>query len=72
VGASFVGTVAACLAVAETTRELHGGAGHDILTLSLTTMNSDAAPAARPANIISAPMRRLAQQSKSRRKPHPR
>jgi hypothetical protein len=29
VGAAIVGITAACLAIAEATRELHGGTGHD-------------------------------------------
>jgi hypothetical protein len=57
VGASFVGIVAACLAVAETTRELHGGAGHDCLMLSLATMSRHPAPASSPVSIVSAPLR---------------
>jgi hypothetical protein len=58
VGASFVGIVAACLGVAEASRELHGGEGHDIRTLDLTTMDSSTAPATTPANVVSAPIRR--------------
>jgi hypothetical protein len=56
VGASFVGITAACLAVAEATRELHGGIKHDILTLDLLTLDSDSAPAARSADAISCPL----------------
>ena len=54
VGASFVGITAACLAVAEATRELHGGIGLDITALDLLTLNSDGARAAEPADVISA------------------
>lgn len=54
VGASFVGITAACLAVAEATREVHGGIGLDIMTLDLMTRDSDAAPAAMPADVICA------------------
>ncbi|MGH3302826.1 MAG: hypothetical protein ACRDOK_14305 [Streptosporangiaceae bacterium] len=54
VGASFAGMTAACLAVAEATRELHGGIGLDILTLDLLTMHSDSALATEPADVISA------------------
>jgi hypothetical protein len=57
VGASFVGIVAACLAVAEACRELHGGAGLDVLNLDLLTMDSQTAPATRPADVISAQLR---------------
>jgi hypothetical protein len=54
VGASFVGITAACLAIAEATRELHGGIGIDIMTLDLLTLDSHAAPAAHPADVTSA------------------
>jgi len=56
VGASFVGVVAACIAVAEATRELHGGIGLDLLTLDLTTMVSDFAPASRSWDVVSCPL----------------
>ncbi len=56
VGAAFVGIVAACLAIAETCRELHNGAGHDILTLDLSTMDHQAAAATQPADVISSPL----------------
>ncbi len=56
VGASFVGITAACLAIAEATRELHGGTGHDVLALDLLTMDSASAPAAEPADVISFPL----------------
>ena len=45
---------AACLAVAEATRELHGGIGLDITALDLLTLNSDGARAAEPGDVISA------------------
>lgn len=35
VGATFVGVIAACLAVAEAVRPLHGGAGHDVVSVHL-------------------------------------
>jgi hypothetical protein len=54
VGASFVGITAACLAIAEATRELHGGIGIDVMTLDLLTLDSHAAPAAKSADVISA------------------
>lgn len=54
VGASFAGMTAACLAVAEATRELHAGIGIDVLTLDLLTMYANSAPAAEPADVISA------------------
>jgi hypothetical protein len=53
VGASFVGVTAACLAVAEVTRELHGGTGYDVLAFDLPTLDSDNAPAATPTDVIS-------------------
>jgi hypothetical protein len=57
VGASFVGVVAACLAVAEASRELHGGTGLDILTFDLTTTDLVSAVTKSPANVISTPLR---------------
>ncbi|WP_143264340.1 hypothetical protein [Amycolatopsis kentuckyensis] len=54
VGLSFVGVVAACLAVAEACRELNGGPGHDILTFDLVTMHTTEALAAAPADVIGA------------------
>lgn len=56
VGASFVGVAAACLAVAEATRELHGGVGFDIVTLDLVTLDKTTAPATVPADLISLPL----------------
>jgi len=53
VGAAFVGATAACLAIAEATRELHEGPGHNTLVLDLTTMDITTAPATNPADIIS-------------------
>ncbi|MEU9891483.1 hypothetical protein [Sphaerisporangium sp. NPDC051011] len=52
VGAAFVGVISACIAVAEATRELHGGRGHDILNFDLTTFDLRAAQSSHPANII--------------------
>jgi hypothetical protein len=45
VGAVFVGTVTACLVIAEAVRELHGGVGHDVIVCDLRD----------PADIRSAP-----------------
>ncbi|MEV4050773.1 hypothetical protein AB0J55_06255 [Amycolatopsis sp. NPDC049688] len=53
VGAAFVGVIAACLAVAEACRELHGGPGHDVLTLDLAAMDTTTAPADIPADVVS-------------------
>ncbi len=57
VGASFVVIVAACFAVSEAVRELHGGAGLDVVTFDLTTMDLVSAVAETPANVISTPLR---------------
>jgi hypothetical protein len=57
VGASFVGVAAACLAIAEVTRELHGGTGHDILTYDLDTTDLRSAISNNPADTIPAPLR---------------
>jgi hypothetical protein len=56
VGASFVGVTAACLAIAESARELHGGTGLDILTFDMLTLDSHGASAAEPADVISHPL----------------
>jgi hypothetical protein len=56
VGASFVGVIAACLAVAESVRELHGGPGHDVLRYDLLTATHTAAPAAQMTDIVSMPL----------------
>ncbi len=56
VGAAFVGITAACLAIAEAARELHGGTGRDCHMLSFASMTSRAAPVGQPAQIISAPL----------------
>lgn len=61
VGASFVGVIAACIAVAEACRGLHGGAGFDVLALDLndhaaqTTTATDRAgcPASAPLRCTS-------------------
>jgi hypothetical protein len=55
VGASFVGAVAATLVVSEAVRELHGGHGADITTISLDTLDFTRAPATTDANVISLP-----------------
>jgi hypothetical protein len=57
VGVPFVGVVAACLAIAETSRELLGGVGHDSLTYDLNTTDFLSAITTTPANVISAPLR---------------
>jgi len=54
VGASFVGIAAACIAVAEVARELHGGKALDVLTLDLSSWDSASATATPTANVISA------------------
>lgn len=56
VGASFVGITAACLAIAEATRELHDGTGLDILAFDLLTIETNSAPATKPADVISLPL----------------
>ncbi len=56
VGASFVGVIAATLAVAEACRELHGGIGHDVLTYDLLTAEATAATALTAAEVISLPL----------------
>ncbi|WP_328855387.1 hypothetical protein OHB01_12635 [Microbispora hainanensis] len=56
VGAAYVGAIAACLTVAEAVRELHGGPGHDILTLDLVTHDARTASAETRANIVHAPL----------------
>ncbi|MGV9385031.1 hypothetical protein ACWDRB_55145 [Nonomuraea sp. NPDC003707] len=56
VGASFVGIVAACIGLAEATRELHGGTGCDILAVDLVTMDLQSAAANVVADIISIPL----------------
>jgi hypothetical protein len=57
IGVPFVGVAAACLAIAETCRELHGGAGHDSLTYDLNTTGLRSASALDPADVISASLR---------------
>jgi hypothetical protein len=57
IGVPFVEVVAACLAVAETSRELHGGTGHDILTYHLAASELRSTVATTPADVISAPLR---------------
>jgi hypothetical protein len=57
VGASFVGAVAATLVVSEAIRELHGGHGADITTISLDTLDLTRAPATGDANVVSLPIR---------------
>ncbi|WP_322769323.1 hypothetical protein [Frankia sp. Cr1] len=57
VGVPFVGVVAACLAIAEACRGLHGGAALDVLTYDLTTTDLRFAAAADPVVAISAPLR---------------
>jgi hypothetical protein len=57
-GAAFVGVTAACLAIAEAVRELHGGTGHDTLLLSLTTTAARTSPAGQTVLVASARLRR--------------
>jgi hypothetical protein len=57
VGAAFVGVAAACLAIAEAVRELHGGTGHDTLLLSLTTTAARTSPAGQTVLVPSARLR---------------
>jgi hypothetical protein len=45
VGAAFVGVIAACLTVAEATRQLLGGTSLDVLSLHLESADPQAAPA---------------------------
>lgn len=47
VGAAFVGVIAACLAIAEATRQLLGGMSLDVLSLHLSSADLDVAPATR-------------------------
>jgi hypothetical protein len=54
VGAAFVGVTAACHAIAEAVRELHGGPGHDALLLSLTTTTARATPGGQTVLVPSA------------------
>jgi hypothetical protein len=56
VGASFVGAVAATLVVSEAIRELHGGHGADITTISLDTLELTCAPATADADVIALPL----------------
>jgi hypothetical protein len=57
VGASFVGVVAAVLAVAEATKELHGGRGLDVLSVNLGADQIQLAETERPADVISVELR---------------
>ncbi|MFC8851487.1 hypothetical protein ACFT5D_00260 [Streptomyces sp. NPDC057144] len=50
VGAAFVGVIAACLALAEATRQLLGGVGLDVLSLHLSSADLDTAPATRESH----------------------
>jgi hypothetical protein len=56
VGAAFVGVTGACLAIAEATRELHGGTGTDTRVLSLASMTGRFAAASQRARLVSAPL----------------
>lgn len=47
VGAAFVGVIAACLAIAEATRQLLGGMSLDVLNLHLGSIDLNVAPASR-------------------------
>jgi hypothetical protein len=57
VGASFVGAVAGTLAVSEAVRELHGGVGADITTISLDTLELVRTSATADANVIALPLK---------------
>jgi hypothetical protein len=56
VGASFVGAIAACLAVAEAVRDTLDGTGHDAVSLHLQSLDLETAPAAAPAEVVPAPL----------------
>ncbi|HCG00011.1 MAG TPA: hypothetical protein DEV93_05655 [Chloroflexi bacterium] len=56
VGASFVGIIAACLAVAEPGRELHGGSGIEVVNLALRSNDLKKAPAATKGDIVPSPL----------------
>lgn len=58
VGAAFVGCVAACLAIAEAVRELHGGTGYDVVAANLMTVSPITAPATKISDVICSPLRR--------------
>lgn len=60
VGASFVGVVAACFAVAEAVREIHGGHGLDVLAVDLTNAQVAHADAEVPADVVALPLRQPA------------
>lgn len=53
VGAAFVGVAAACLAIAEACREMHGATGFDVVTLDLQTGLATAATSDEAADVIS-------------------
>jgi hypothetical protein len=57
VGASFVGVIAAVFAVAEATRELHGGRGLDVLSVNLGSDQIQLAESERAADVFSVPLR---------------
>lgn len=57
VGASFVGVVAAVFAVAEATRELHGGRGLDVLSVNLGSYQIQLAESERAADVFSVPLK---------------
>ncbi|TLH58318.1 hypothetical protein C1S79_27905 [Mycolicibacterium phocaicum] len=59
VGASFVGIVAATLAVAEAVRELHGGRGTDVTNLNLDSVELHLAPSTAEGDVIPLPLRTL-------------
>jgi hypothetical protein len=56
VGASFVGAVAATLAVAQAGRELFGGQGTDVTTVNPDTLELSGAPATSGGDVISLPL----------------
>ena len=56
VGVSFVGVIAAALAVAETVRDLHGGSGNAIVAVSLRSGNVEAATTDSAMPAVPAPL----------------
>lgn len=58
IGMPFVGTIAACLAVTEALKELHGLPGSAVAGIDIATGHHVAAPAPRHTRIASIPLRR--------------
>jgi hypothetical protein len=61
VGACFVGAIAAAMSVAEASRELNGGAGTDVSTLSLSTLETTNAPSVEPVMVVALPLKTSAE-----------